>query len=639
MCPLNSEAYKDSLALATDTTVTIGTIDEIQKLHIRSVPLGESPRRIAYQEETSTFGVISCRIDIHSKNGLQPSRPSASVQALSTTTSSSLGSLVRSGQSAGQAECGQEQDVHSLLIVDQHTFEVFHSHQLMQQEHATSILSCKLGDDPTPYYVVGTGFIHPEESEPKSGRIIIFSWADGKLTQVAEKEIKGAAYTSLSFNGKLLASINSRICCYIINIKMKIILGLFFLGLSAADLPKVPKIPANLQARGVPIQPRAVKQVDALPCGGHADLDDGQEVTIESPRYPRKYPNNANCTWEITIPAGDNVEIYCEYFHVKRRDFLEVVNIFQPFNGYAPNGVGASIEAYQADYTMQIRFTSNRRGKGWGFRCQLAAEPAYPETTTYNPGTNNTNTTNSGGETTAAPGTTTTTTAAPSSSTCQCGIPNRSNRIVGGVETEVNEYPWQVALVSPNGRSPFCGGTLISDRHVMTAAHCTVGQAASPSGLRVLLGEHKTDDATQTKVEVQAINDDPLYDTSNFRNDFSILTLKEPVTFSTAVRPICLPSDTSKTYAGQKATVSGWGTLSSGGNQPTVLMEVDVTVTTNTFCSGVYGSGISDINICAMDAGKDSCQGDSGGPLFIQENGRYSLIGVVSYGYGCASPK
>merc|ERR1719186_1967742 len=201
MCPLNSEAYKDSLALATDTTVTIGTIDEIQKLHIRSVPLGESPRRIAYQEETSTFGVISCRIDIHSKNGLQPSRPSASTQALSSTTSSSLGSLVRSGQAAGQAECGQEQEVYSLLIIDQHTSEVFHSHQLMQQEYATSILSCKLGDDPTPYYVVGTGFIHPEESEPKTGRIIIFSWTDGKLTQVAEKEIKGAAYTSPSSMG------------------------------------------------------------------------------------------------------------------------------------------------------------------------------------------------------------------------------------------------------------------------------------------------------------------------------------------------------------------------------------------------------------------------------------------------------
>ena len=80
MCPLNTEAYKDSLALATDTTVTIGTIDEIQKLHIRSVPLGESPRRICYQEDTSTFGVVSSRMDMYSKVGLQPCRPSASTQ-------------------------------------------------------------------------------------------------------------------------------------------------------------------------------------------------------------------------------------------------------------------------------------------------------------------------------------------------------------------------------------------------------------------------------------------------------------------------------------------------------------------------------------------------------------------------------
>ena len=211
MCPLNTEVYKDSLALATDTTVTIGTIDEIQKLHIRSIPLGESPRRVTYQEETASFGVISTRIDIHSKQGLQPYRPSVSTQAISTSSSSSLGSLVRSGHTMGQAEYGQEQEVHSFLIVDQHTFEVVHSHQLMQQEFASSVLSCKLGDDPTPYYVVGTAFIHPEEAEPKTGRLIIFSWADGKLTQVAEKEIKGSPYSLISFNGKLLTSINSTV--------------------------------------------------------------------------------------------------------------------------------------------------------------------------------------------------------------------------------------------------------------------------------------------------------------------------------------------------------------------------------------------------------------------------------------------
>ena len=128
--------------------------------------------------------MISCRLDIHDKNGLQPSRQSASTQAMSSTTSNSLSALARSGQAAGQAEYGQEQEVYSLLIVDQHTFEVFHSHQFMQQENCTSIISAKLGDDPTPYYIVGTGFTHPEESEPKTGRIIIFSWADGKLTQV-----------------------------------------------------------------------------------------------------------------------------------------------------------------------------------------------------------------------------------------------------------------------------------------------------------------------------------------------------------------------------------------------------------------------------------------------------------------------
>merc|ERR1711892_727428 len=424
------------------------------------------------------------------------------------------------------------------------------------------------------------------------------------------------------------------------SLKMKIIIGLLscgLLGLSALDLPKVPnglpKMPVDITKipKDLPIKPKALKQVDALPCGATANLEDGQEVTIESPRYPRKYPNNANCTWNLEIPAGDTVHLFCEYFHVKRNDFVEIVNVFQPFNGFADQGFYVPIDAASEDYTLQLRFVSNRRGRGWGFRCQLAAEPASTEFSTSSPAETTTapaETTATPSETTAAPSGSTAspaTTAAPSSS-CQCGIPNRSNRIVGGVETEVNEYPWQVALVSRTGRSPFCGGTLISNRHVMTAAHCTAG--SSPSQMRILLGEHRTDDSTQIKVEVESINDDPLYNTNTMRNDFSILTLKEPVTFTKAISPACLPSTATQMFAGQVATVSGWGTLSSGGNQPTVLMEVDVTVTTNEVCKGVYGTGISDINICAMDAGKDSCQGDSGGPLFIKENGRYTLIGV-----------
>ena len=74
-----------------------------------------------------------------------------------------------------------------------------------------SLQSCKLGDDPNPYYVVGTGTANPEESEPKVGRIIIFQWKDSKLHQITEKETKGCCYSLQPFNKKLLASINSTV--------------------------------------------------------------------------------------------------------------------------------------------------------------------------------------------------------------------------------------------------------------------------------------------------------------------------------------------------------------------------------------------------------------------------------------------
>merc|ERR1711936_1058984 len=121
-----------------------------------------------------------------------------------------------------------------------------------------------------------------------------------------------------------------------------------------------------------------------------------------------------------------------------------------------------------------------------------------------------------------------------------------------------------VGLVSRNGRTPWCGGTLISSTHVLTAAHCT---QTSASSIRVLLGEHSIADS-----------------------DYAILRLSSPVAFTNEVSPACLPADLSATYAGVLATVTGWGTLSSGGNQPTALQEVDVTVTTNAVCNQAYGS-------------------------------------------------
>merc|ERR1719510_2329935 len=136
----------------------------------------------------------------------------------SSSSVSSLGGGAKSGTgtgTGGMQDFGQEQDVYSLLIVDQHTFEVLHAHQFMQQEYAISLISCKLGNDPQPYYVVGTGLVSPEESEAKTGRIVIFQWKDGKLHQIAEKDIKGACFSlgEIITNNthKLLAAINSTV--------------------------------------------------------------------------------------------------------------------------------------------------------------------------------------------------------------------------------------------------------------------------------------------------------------------------------------------------------------------------------------------------------------------------------------------
>nr|XP_020464489.1 DNA damage-binding protein 1 [Monopterus albus] len=213
MCPLNSEGYPDSLALANNSTLTIGTIDEIQKLHIRTVPLYESPRRICYQEVSQCFGVLSSRVEIQDVSGTTAAvRPSASTQALSSSVSSSK--LFPSSTSPHETSFGEEVEVHSLLVVDQHTFEVLHAHQFLPSEYALSMVSCRLGKDPSVYFIVGTAMVYPEEAEPKQGRIIVFHYTDGKLQTVAEKEVKGAVYSMVEFNGKLLASINSTVRLY-----------------------------------------------------------------------------------------------------------------------------------------------------------------------------------------------------------------------------------------------------------------------------------------------------------------------------------------------------------------------------------------------------------------------------------------
>ncbi|GLT67385.1 hypothetical protein SLA2020_396990 [Shorea laevis] len=171
MCPFNSAAFPDSLAIAKEGELTIGTIDDIQKLHIRSIPLGEHARRICHQEQSRTFAICSL------KN--QPS--------------------------------GEESEMHFIRLLDDQTFEFISTYALDAYEYGCSILSCSFSDDSNVYYCVGTAYVIPEENEPSKGRILVFIVEDGKLQLITEKETKGAVYSLNAFNGKLLAAINQKI--------------------------------------------------------------------------------------------------------------------------------------------------------------------------------------------------------------------------------------------------------------------------------------------------------------------------------------------------------------------------------------------------------------------------------------------
>ena len=186
-----------------------------------------------------------------------------------------------------------------------------------------------------------------------------------------------------------------------------------------------------------------------------------------------------------------------------------------------------------------------------------------------------------------------------------------------------------------------CGGTLVGDKYVVTAAHCTDG--ASPSSLYVQLGDTSLDtdfESVAFTVPVAAIKQHPDYDSSTTANDISVLELQTAISLTEYpnIKPACLPSQDAE-FTGD-AIVSGWGTVGSGMHLNSWLHEVNVTVFADGNC-GSMNSHMTPDMMCAglMEGGKDACQGDSGGPLVASDpamQGCMSLVGVVSWGFGCA---
>ena len=212
------------------------------------------------------------------------------------------------------------------------------------------------------------------------------------------------------------------------------------------------------------------------------------------------------------------------------------------------------------------------------------------------------------------------------------------NAIVGGSNASPGEYPHQISLQTRSGFH-YCGGTLISDRWVVTAAHCVAGD--SPSQMRVEAGVHRLSQGGEF-FNVTDVIVHPNYVSSTSNNDIALLRLSRDA--SNHLPAMLIDDATEGTWAAPSdlATVTGWGALSSGGGSPDTLQEVDVPIISNNTCQQMYPfENITSGMLCAGFVGvggADACQGDSGGPLVVETPQGWALAGVVSWGYGCADP-
>jgi trypsin len=205
-------------------------------------------------------------------------------------------------------------------------------------------------------------------------------------------------------------------------------------------------------------------------------------------------------------------------------------------------------------------------------------------------------------------------------------------RIVGGEPTDIKQHPWQVALtIGAN----LCGGSIIAQSWVLTAAHCVT---PTPKPSEVKAKANATDymhGGVWTEIERTVVHEK--YNPSTFEHDLALIKLKSP----TAGRVIPLASAALSVPSGQPLEVTGWGVTAEGGTAASAtLRKAVVPYVDNAACNiaAAYNGSIKPGMMCAgvKEGGIDACQGDSGGPLVWRTSDGPILVGVVSSGQGCA---
>jgi secreted trypsin-like serine protease len=218
--------------------------------------------------------------------------------------------------------------------------------------------------------------------------------------------------------------------------------------------------------------------------------------------------------------------------------------------------------------------------------------------------------------------------------------PQAQPRIINGHPASAGEYPAQGVL----SQTPFgfiCGGTLVSNRYFLTAAHCVTdegtGAALPASQFSVRLGS--TDRDAGQQFTFSALDRNSAYNPDTLDNDTALFTLSSPAPAADEPIRLVTTGENPLWSAGRQATIVGWGDTETGSDSQ-VLLETTAPMRSDLDCGNAYGTAADGFHsttmVCAGDGSTDTCQGDSGGPLMVSDGSFLILAGVTSWGIGCA---
>ncbi|XP_033225818.1 venom serine protease 34-like [Belonocnema kinseyi] len=218
----------------------------------------------------------------------------------------------------------------------------------------------------------------------------------------------------------------------------------------------------------------------------------------------------------------------------------------------------------------------------------------------------------------------------------------KNTRIVGGENTGVNEFPMMAGLVDAILVRVFCGAVIISNRYVLSAAHCVANKQAQELG--VLIGDHDVSagiDANATLLRVAGFVVHPSY-VINKRNsnfDIAVIAVVGSIKFTNEIGPACLPFHHNRdSFSGAVVEILGWGTTEFAGPTSNILQKAKVSVINLSKCLNTFPN-LVDSQMCTLGQGTDACQFDSGGPVLWENptSGRLVSVGIISYGIACGT--